>query len=138
MRPCRFPQFVCIWRDKRIRDPYGRFAQVGHPAIHYLHRSVPIDELVALYLAADMMLVTPLRDGMNLVAKEYLASQDPGDPGVLVLSRFAGAARECEAALLVNPYDSESMANAIAHALSMPLDERRYRSYTRIYNEDER
>jgi trehalose 6-phosphate synthase len=72
-------------------------------------------------------LVTPLRDGMNLVAKEYVASQNPDDPGVLILSRFAGAARECEAALLVNPYDPDSVAVALDRALSMPLDERRQR-----------
>jgi len=76
---------------------------------------------------ADVALVTPLRDGMNLVAKEYVASQDPEDPGVLILSRFAGAAVECEAALLVNPYDPESVGSAIAQPLSMPLDERRGR-----------
>jgi trehalose 6-phosphate synthase len=64
---------------------------------------------------------------MNLVAKEYVASQDPEDPGVLILSRFAGAAVECEAALLVNPYDPESVGTAIGQALSMPLDERRSR-----------
>ena len=64
---------------------------------------------------------------MNLVAKEYVASQDPEDPGVLILSRFAGAAVECEAALLVNPYDPESVGSAIAQALSMPLEERRRR-----------
>src|SRR6516162_1408715 len=72
-------------------------------------------------------LVTPLRDGMNLVAKEYVASQNPDDPGVLILSRFAGAAYECRAALLVNPYDPDSVAAAIAQALSMPLAERRER-----------
>jgi trehalose 6-phosphate synthase len=71
--------------------------------------------------------VTPLRDGMNLVAKEYVVSQNPEDPGVLILSRFAGAARECEAALLVNPYDPDSVAVALGRALSMPLDERRAR-----------
>jgi trehalose 6-phosphate synthase len=71
--------------------------------------------------------VTPLRDGMNLVAKEYVAAQDAEDPGVLVLARFAGAARECSAALLVNPYDPEGVAMAINRALSMPLDERRQR-----------
>jgi trehalose 6-phosphate synthase len=71
--------------------------------------------------------VTPLRDGMNLVAKEYVTAQDPNDPGVLILSRFAGASRQCRAALLVNPYDPESVAVAIAQALSMPLDERRSR-----------
>jgi hypothetical protein len=72
-------------------------------------------------------LVTPLRDGMNLVAKEYVASQNPHDPGVLILSRFAGAAHECKAALLVNPYDPDSVAVAIGQALSMPLAERRER-----------
>jgi trehalose 6-phosphate synthase len=71
--------------------------------------------------------VTPLRDGMNLVAKEYVAAQDPEDPGVLVLSRFAGAARELRGALLVNPYDVDGTANAIARALSMPVEERRQR-----------
>jgi trehalose 6-phosphate synthase len=71
--------------------------------------------------------VTPLRDGMNLVAKEYVASQNPDDPGVLILSRFAGAAQECKAALLVNPYDPDSVAAAIGQALAMPLAQRRER-----------
>jgi trehalose 6-phosphate synthase len=68
-----------------------------------------------------------LRDGMNLVAKEFVAAQNPDDPGVLILSRFAGAAHECGAALLVNPYDPEGVGNAINRALSMPLEERRQR-----------
>ncbi len=72
-------------------------------------------------------LVTPLRDGMNLVAKEYVAAQDPDDPGVLILSRFTGAAVELRSALLVNPYDAESVANALLQALAMPLEERRAR-----------
>jgi trehalose 6-phosphate synthase len=71
--------------------------------------------------------LTPLRDGMNLVAKEFIAAQDPEDPGVLILSRFAGAAIDCRRALLVNPYDPESVAGAIATALAMPLAERRAR-----------
>jgi len=71
--------------------------------------------------------VTPLRDGMNLVAKEYVAAQNPEDPGVLILSRFAGAAIEFRRALLVNPYDAESVAGAIAQALAMPIEERRAR-----------
>ena len=71
--------------------------------------------------------MTPLRDGMNLVAKEYVASQNPDEPGVLILSPFAGAAQECKAALLVNPYDPDSVAAAIGTALSMPLAERRGR-----------
>jgi trehalose 6-phosphate synthase len=71
--------------------------------------------------------VTPLRDGMNLVAKEYVAAQNPDDPGVLMLSRFAGAAQELDGALLVNPYDAEGMAEAMQTALAMPLEERRER-----------
>jgi trehalose 6-phosphate synthase len=83
--------------------------------------------LAGLYRTARVGLVTPLRDGMNLVSKEYIAAQDPTDPGVLILSRFAGAAVEGKRALLVNPYDAESVAVAIAQALAMPLDERRER-----------
>ncbi|HEV3183625.1 MAG TPA: trehalose-6-phosphate synthase, partial [Xanthobacteraceae bacterium] len=71
--------------------------------------------------------VTPLHDGMNLVAKEYVAAQDPADPGVLVLSQFAGAAKQLDAALLVNPHDVDALARAITTALAMPLDERRKR-----------
>jgi trehalose 6-phosphate synthase len=83
--------------------------------------------LAGLYRSARAALVTPLRDGMNLVAKEYIAAQDPEDPGILILSRFAGAAAELTAALLVNPYDPEAVATSISHALSMPLEERRTR-----------
>jgi trehalose 6-phosphate synthase len=71
--------------------------------------------------------VTPLRDGMNLVAKEYLAAQDPGDPGVLVLSQFAGAAKELGGALIVNPHETDAVAAALKRALEMPLEERRER-----------
>ena len=76
---------------------------------------------------------------MNLVAKEYIAAQDPEDPGILILSRFAGAAAECSAALIVNPYDPESVATSIAHALSMPLEERRTRHETlfRVISEND-
>jgi trehalose 6-phosphate synthase len=83
--------------------------------------------LAGLYRTARVGLVTPLSDGMNLVAKEYVAAQDPADPGVLVLSKFAGAARELDAALLVDPNDIDGMARAIATALTMPLAERRRR-----------
>ena len=83
--------------------------------------------LAGLYRSSRAALVTPLRDGMNLVAKEYVAAQDPEDPGVLILSRFAGAAVECATALLVNPYDAEAVGNAIDQALSMPLEERQGR-----------
>src|SRR5204863_9945962 len=83
--------------------------------------------LAAFYREADVGLVTPLRDGMNLVAKEYVAAQDPEDPGVLVLSQFAGAAAELDGALIVNPHETEAMAEAIQTALDMPLGERRER-----------
>jgi trehalose 6-phosphate synthase len=83
--------------------------------------------LPGLYRASRVALVTPLRDGMNLVAKEFLAAQDPADPGVLVLSRFAGAAEQLTDALLVNPYDTQATAGAIHLALQMPLEERRMR-----------
>jgi hypothetical protein len=83
--------------------------------------------LAGLYRTAQVGVVTPLQDGMNLVAKEYVAAQNPADPGVLVLSKFAGAANELDTALLVNPHDIDGMARTIATALSMPLTERRMR-----------
>jgi trehalose 6-phosphate synthase len=92
-----------------------------------MYRSVPEPQLLGCYRAADALLVTPVRDGMNLVAKEFVAAQNADDPGVLILSRFAGAAHECAAALLVNPYDPEGVGNAINRALSMPLEERQQR-----------
>jgi trehalose 6-phosphate synthase len=105
----------------------GALGQVDWTPIRYVNRSVPRPLLAGLYRLAKIGLVTPLRDGMNLVAKEYVAAQDPEDPGVLVLSRFAGAARELTGALLVNPYDIEGTAHAIARGLSMSLDERKQR-----------
>ena len=83
--------------------------------------------LAGLYRTAQVGVVTPLHDGMNLVAKEYVAAQNPADPGVLVLSKFAGAANELDTALLVNPHDIDGMARTIATALSMPASERRMR-----------
>jgi len=105
----------------------GRFAEVDWVPLRYLNRSFPRNVLMPLYAEAQACLVTPLRDGMNLVAKEYVAAQDPEDPGVLILSEFAGAARELDAALLVNPYDEAGMATAMNRALSMPVEERRER-----------
>jgi trehalose 6-phosphate synthase len=105
----------------------GKFGEASWTPIRYVNRAYSRSVLAGLYRAARVGLVTPLRDGMNLVAKEYVAAQDPNDPGVLILSRFAGAAAECRDALLVNPYDSESVASAIAQALEMPLSERRDR-----------
>jgi trehalose 6-phosphate synthase len=105
----------------------GEYGEADWTPIRYVNRAYGHATLAGLYRAAQVGLVTPLRDGMNLVAKEYVASQNPDDPGVLILSRFAGSAHECKAALLVNPYDPDSVAVAIGHALSMPLAERRER-----------
>ena len=105
----------------------GKFGEVSWTPIRYVNRVYSRSVLAGLYRTARVGLVTPLRDGMNLVAKEYVAAQDPDDPGVLILSRFAGAAIEFRSALLVNPYDAESVAGAIAQALAMPLEERRAR-----------
>ncbi len=108
----------------------GMFAEVDWTPIRYVNRGYRREELTALYRAARVGLVTPLRDGMNLVAKEYIAAQDPEDPGVLVLSRFAGAAAQMPEALLVNPYAPEEVADAIQRALKMPLAERKSRFKT--------
>jgi trehalose 6-phosphate synthase len=102
----------------------GTFATVDWVPIRYVNTSHRRDELVGLYRSAAVGLVTPLRDGMNLVAKEYVASQDPADPGVLILSRFAGAAAQMTDALIVNPYSREEISDAIKRALEMPLRER--------------
>jgi len=105
----------------------GKYGEVSWTPIRYVNRVYGRAALAGLYRIARVGLVTPLRDGMNLVAKEYVAAQDPDDPGVLILSRFAGAAIEFRRALLVNPYDPESVAGAIAQALAMPIEERRER-----------
>ncbi|MGE0330820.1 MAG: alpha,alpha-trehalose-phosphate synthase (UDP-forming) [Ramlibacter sp.] len=105
----------------------GDFGELDWMPVRYMHRTVARKKLPGLYRAGRVALVTPLRDGMNLVAKEFVVAQDPADPGVLVLSRFAGAAEQLKEALLVNPYDTEATANAIQLALQMPLDERRNR-----------
>ncbi len=102
----------------------GRFGEASWTPIRYVNRAHSRSALAGLYRSSRAALVTPLRDGMNLVAKEFVAAQDAEDPGVLILSRFAGAAVECQAALLVNPYDPEAVGNAIAQALSMPLEKR--------------
>jgi trehalose 6-phosphate synthase len=105
----------------------GAHAGLDWVPIRYVNQGYPRDELAGVYRACRVGLVTPLRDGMNLVAKEYVASQDPEDPGVLVLSRFAGAAEQMEEALLVNPHSAEELSDALARALAMPLDERKRR-----------
>lgn len=105
----------------------GRFAEVDWEPLRYLNRGFARNVLMPLYGEAQVGLVTPLRDGMNLVAMEYAAAQDPDNPGVLVLSQFAGAAVELDAALVVNPYDQLGVAAGLDRALSMPLGERRER-----------
>lgn len=109
--------------EKLVGQINGEFGEVGASPVHYLRRSLPLDELVAHYLAADVMLVTPIRDGMNLVAKEYCASR-LDESGTLVLSEFTGAAAELDRAILVNPHDVDGMAAAFEQAIVMPKAER--------------
>ena len=110
-----------------VSDVNGRHGEVDWTPIRYLNKGYSQAVLAGLYRAAQVGVVTPLHDGMNLVAKEYVAAQNPADPGVLVLSKFAGAANELDTALLVNPHDIDGMARTIAMALAMPLTERRMR-----------
>jgi trehalose 6-phosphate synthase len=110
-----------------VSDVNGRHGEVDWTPIRYLNKGFSQTVLAGLYRTAQVGVVTPLQDGMNLVAKEYVAAQNPADPGVLVLSKFAGAANELDTALLINPHDIDGMARTIATALSMPLTERRMR-----------
>jgi trehalose 6-phosphate synthase len=120
---------VAEYRDLRSRveelvgQVNGQFGEVGLAPVHYLHRELPFEDLIALYRAADVLLITPLADGMNLVAKEYVATRYD-DTGVLVLSEFAGAAHELRGALQVNPHDVDGLADTIATALTLPEKER--------------
>jgi len=124
---------VASYRDLRreIDRLSGRinsaFSEVHWAPIRYLARTYPRQSLAGFCRMAQVGVVTPLRDGMNMVAKEYIAAQDPADPGVLVLSRFAGAAAELGSALIVNPFDVDQCADAMHRALIMPLDERQAR-----------
>ena len=117
----------------------GNYGELDWMPVRYIHRTWSRRRLAGLYRNAKVALVTPLRDGMNLVAKEFIAVQDAEDPGVLVLSRFAGAAEQLREALLVNPYDIETTAQLIQRALRMPLEERRERHaalYERVRRDD--
>jgi trehalose 6-phosphate synthase len=105
----------------------GRYGEASWTPIRYVNRSHSRSALSGIYRAADVALITPLRDGMNLVAKEYVAAQDSENPGVLVLSQFAGAAVDLSGALIVNPHESDGVAAALKRALEMPLYERRER-----------
>lgn len=102
----------------------GEFSEVDWVPIRYVNQGYPREALAGFYRASSVALITPLRDGMNLVAKEYIASQDPNDPGVLILSRFAGAAHQLDEALLVNPYSKDEVSDAIRQALGMSKEER--------------
>lgn len=112
----------------------GEFAHVDWVPIRYVNQGYPRAGLAGFYRASDVALVTPLRDGMNLVAKEYVAAQDPADPGVLILSRFAGAAHQLGEAILINPYSKDEVSDAIRSALTMPRAERRRRWESLIDN----
>ncbi|MGB9096969.1 alpha,alpha-trehalose-phosphate synthase [Erwinia sp.] len=102
----------------------GKYGTLGWTPLYYLNQHFDRRLLMKIFRLTDIGLVTPLRDGMNLVAKEYVAAQDPNDPGVLILSRFAGAANELTSALIVNPYDRDEVAAALNQAATMPLNER--------------
>ncbi len=106
----------------------GRFSTTDWVPIRYLNKGVARQPLMGMFRNAKVGLVTPIRDGMNLVAKEYVAAQDPDDPGVLVLSSLAGAACELTEAIIVNPHDRDNVADGIAAALNMPLEERKERN----------
>jgi trehalose 6-phosphate synthase len=108
--------------ERLVGEINGEFGEIGRAAVHYLRRSLPIEELVATYRAADVMVVNPIRDGMNLVAKEYVATRFD-QTGALVLSEFAGAAGELEQALLINPHDVDATGAAMLRALSLPREE---------------
>jgi trehalose 6-phosphate synthase len=110
-----------------VSEVNGRHGEVDWTPIRYLNKGYSQAALAGFYRAAHVALVTPLHDGMNLVAKEYVAAQNPFDPGVIVLSKYAGAAKELDSALLVNPHDIDEMAKAFGVALKMSLDERRER-----------
>jgi trehalose 6-phosphate synthase len=129
------PSRIDVARYKKLRREIegcagrvnGKYAEIDWVPIRYLNRVFPRRQLAGFYRVARIGLVTPLRDGMNLVAKEYVAAQPPEDPGVLVLSRFAGAARELKGALIVNPFDTVEIAEAIDQGLKMSLKERQDR-----------
>jgi len=110
-----------------VGEVNARHGEADWTPVRYINRAFPQPTLAGFYRAAVVGLVTPLRDGMNLVAKEYVAAQDPEDPGVLVLSKFAGAAHELDAALLVDPHDPDTISRQLAVALAMPREERRAR-----------
>ena len=115
--------------DRTVGRINGRFSTLDWVPVRYFYRSLPFEEVVAHYAACDIAWITPLRDGLNLVAKEFVAAkQASGTSGVLILSEFAGAAVELHGALLTNPYDANAMTAALHQALTMGEDERAYRT----------
>ncbi len=118
--------------DRLAGEINGRHAEFDWVPLRYMTRAVTRSSLAGFHRQARVGLVTPLRDGMNLVAKEYVAAQDPEDPGVLVLSRFAGAAEEMTEAIVINPHDPDEITEAMHQALIMPLDERKAR-YEKLF-----
>lgn len=123
------PEYAKIQRElaEQVGHVNGKWGDVDWTPLRYVNKAMSQSALAGLYRMARVGLVTPLRDGMNLVAKEYVAAQSPENPGVLVLSQFAGAAQELKTALIVNPYDIEATAAAIARAFAMSLEERQDR-----------
>jgi trehalose 6-phosphate synthase len=113
--------------DRMAGDTNGRYSEFDWTPLRYMTRTLKRSTLAGFFRIARLGIVTPLRDGMNLVAKEYIAAQNPTDPGVLVLSRFAGAADELKEALIVNPFDPDEIADALHRGLVMDLSERRDR-----------
>ena len=120
------PEYAMLSRmvNETLGRVNGSLGEPGWVPIHYVTNSYPRSVLAGLYRLAQIGLVTPMRDGMNLVAKEFVAAQDPADPGVLVLSKFAGAAQQLTDALIVNPNDKFEVAEAIRDGLHMSHDER--------------
>ena len=125
----KVPEYQDIRRELELTASRvnGNYSEFDWMPIRYLRKSFSRGILTGFLRMSRVGLVTPLRDGMNLVAKEYVAAQNPEDPGVLILSRFAGAARELDQALIVNPFDIEAVSESLQEALHMPLDERRDR-----------
>jgi trehalose 6-phosphate synthase len=123
------PEYAHLQRElaEEVGRINGKFGDVDWTPLRYINKTMGRSALAGLYRNGRVGLVTPLRDGMNLVAKEYVAAQAPDDPGVLVLSQFAGAAQELKSALIVNPYDIDGTAAAVAQAFAMPLEERKDR-----------
>ena len=123
------PEYAEMQREvaEHVGHVNGQLGDVDWTPVRYVNKAMSRSALAGLYRIARVGLVTPLRDGMNLVAKEYVAAQNPEDPGVLVLSRFAGAVHELETALIVNPYNNEETASALQRAFEMPLRERKER-----------